>query len=60
LKLAANAPREYWVRFSENEKMQKEENWLAVDAVPCELFSRLNSLLTGKNTGKFLPLPRTI
>ena len=27
------------------------KDWLAVDAVPCELFSGPNSLLTGKNTG---------
>jgi hypothetical protein len=33
---------------------------VAEDAVPCELFSRLNSLLIGKNTGKFLLLPTTI
>jgi len=33
---------------------------MAMDAVPCELFSGPNSLLTGKNTGNFVPLVRTI
>jgi len=28
----------------------------AVEAVSCELFSSLNSLLTGKNTGNFVSL----
>jgi hypothetical protein len=30
---------------------EKVQDWLAVDAVPCELFSGPNSLLIGKNTG---------
>jgi hypothetical protein len=30
---------------------EKSQDWLAVDAVSCELFSRLISLQTGKNTG---------
>jgi hypothetical protein len=30
---------------------EKTRDWLAVDAVSCELFSDSNSLSTGKNTG---------
>jgi hypothetical protein len=37
-------------------KWENTETGLAVDAVPCELFSRANSLLTGKDTEKFAPL----
>jgi hypothetical protein len=35
---------------------EKRPDWLAVEAVLCELFSTSNSLLTGKNTGNFAVL----
>ncbi len=37
---------------------EKYQDWLAVDAVSCELFSGPHSLLTGKNTGNFAPSAR--
>jgi len=47
--------------FVQNDRnREKYQDWLAVDAVPCELFSGTNSLLTGKNTGNFAPLLGTI
>jgi len=47
--------------FYRNERnTEKYQDWLAVDAVPCELFSGPNSLLTGKNTGNFASSAETI
>ena len=39
---------------------QKQKDWLAVDAVPRELLSIQNSLLTGKNTGNYRRLLETL
>jgi hypothetical protein len=59
LRVPVNGPQN--TGFWQNERnREKYQDWLAVDAVPCELFSGPNSLLTGKNTGNFAPLPGTI
>jgi hypothetical protein len=42
--------------FCQTKRNREEyQDWLAVDAVQCELFSGPNSLLTGKNTGSLGP-----
>jgi hypothetical protein len=41
--------------FCQNDgNREKTQDWLAEDAVPCELFSGPNSLPTGKFTGNFV------
>ena len=40
-------------RFSVVSRGKGNRDWLAEDAVPCELLSAPNSLLTGKDTGNF-------
>jgi hypothetical protein len=47
--------------FSQTERnREKSHDWLAVDAVRCEVFSGPNSLLTGKNAGNSASLVRAI